>query len=110
LCETHLFQIELAPGALGYAEEVAQVAPRGSAPWGQGMLLRLVCAFGAGQVDHLLGIIRELCEVETSAEGAVALALALVVSAHLLDTMGVTVGGLEKPRKSAPAARADAGH
>ena len=88
LCEAHVFQSELVPSALPHAEEVVQVAGRGSSPWIQGMLIIQTGALQAGRVDRFLEATRELLEVEPSPAGAVPLALSFLVAANMLDLMG----------------------
>jgi tetratricopeptide (TPR) repeat protein len=57
LCELHYYSMDVLNDALPYAEEVLRVAPRGSGPWSQGMLVKLVFSIQAGNLDELVTLL-----------------------------------------------------
>jgi eukaryotic-like serine/threonine-protein kinase len=88
LCELHFFQLDLKLAALPWAEELVQMAARGSAPWVQGMLLVLDRAFHTGQIEEFSAALRDLMDVEPSAETAFSLMNAVGGGAAFLYQLG----------------------
>jgi eukaryotic-like serine/threonine-protein kinase len=88
LSELRFYNMDLQGDALAHAEELLQVTPRGTRPWSQGMLFKLVHSIQTGKVDEfvrLLGIAGET----TPAPGAAApWAACIATGIFLLDLMG----------------------
>jgi tetratricopeptide (TPR) repeat protein len=89
MCEIHLFQLDLVARALPYAEEIVDVAPRGSAPWVQGMLILQIGSLQTGKLDDFLKTMHRLVEIEPSPAAAAPLGLAFLTGGFLLDHLAM---------------------
>jgi hypothetical protein len=60
LCELRYYSMDLQSDALPHAEEVLRVAPRGSGPWSQGMLVKIVCSIQAGNLEEFVRLLERV--------------------------------------------------
>src|SRR5262249_32939180 len=71
-----------------HAEEVVRAAPRGSAPWVRGMLVKLRSASSTGRVEESMAALEALRTIEPSMDAVAPLALALGLGIYVLDRWG----------------------
>jgi hypothetical protein len=90
LCELRYYSMDLQSDALPHAEEVLRVAPRGSAPWSQGMLVKIVSSIQAGNLDEFVTLIGMAGETSPAPGAATAWAICVATGIFLLDLMGRT--------------------
>jgi eukaryotic-like serine/threonine-protein kinase len=88
LCEITVWQTELVSFVRREAEELSQAAPRGSAPWFQGMLALLMGAGGAVRTEEILSCLGELRQADIAPDAVDAMAHALAVGAYMLEMLG----------------------
>ncbi|HZF54961.1 MAG TPA: serine/threonine-protein kinase PknK, partial [Polyangiaceae bacterium] len=90
LCETAVWRPETAVSMQREAEELVQVAARGSAPWAQGMMARFTGATVGGRIEEVLAVVVELQQAEVAPDAVESMALALGAAIFALDMMGHT--------------------
>jgi len=88
LCELHYFRMELQSDALSYAEEVLRVAPPGSGPWSQGMLIKNLCSIQAGKLDEFVTLLGATGETLPAPGAVTPWALGVATGIFLLDLLG----------------------
>ena len=89
MCESAMWQPETALSLRREAEELMQSAPRGSAPWAQGMIPLTTIATVEGRVEDLLALGEAMRQVDIAADAADAAATTLGSTAFTLDLMGM---------------------
>jgi serine/threonine protein kinase/tetratricopeptide (TPR) repeat protein len=90
LCELHYYSMDLQSNALPHAEEVLRVAPRGSGPWSQGMLLKIVSSIQAGNLDEFLALLELVGDTSPAPDAATPWAICVATGIFLLDLLGRT--------------------
>jgi hypothetical protein len=90
LCETSIWKPETAASMQREAEELVQVAARGSAPWVQGMMARYAGATVGARIEEVLAVVVELQQAEVAPDAVDSMALALGSAVFALDMMGHT--------------------
>lgn len=90
LCELHYYSMNLQSDALPYAEEVLRVAPQGSGPWSQGMLVKMVCTIQAGNLEELMTLLGVAGETSPAPDAATPWAICVATGIFLLDLLGRT--------------------
>lgn len=87
-CELHYYQRNQIPNALAYAEEVIRDAPTGSAPWIQGMFIKMLAGAHMGKPEEFGAALFALGQIEVQKGTEGALALAYTVAAYVFDVSG----------------------
>jgi eukaryotic-like serine/threonine-protein kinase len=90
LCELRYYSMDLQSDALPHAEEVLRVAPRGSAPWSQGMLVKMVSTIQAGNLDGFVALLGMAGETVPAPGAATPWAICVATGIFLLDLLGRT--------------------
>jgi tetratricopeptide (TPR) repeat protein len=88
LCELHYYNMDFQSDALPYAEEVLRRAPRGSAPWSQGMLVKVVYSIQAGNLDEFMTLLGVAGETSPAPGAVTPWAICVATGIYLLDLMG----------------------
>jgi hypothetical protein len=88
LCETSIWRPETADSMRREAEELVQVAARGSVPWVQGMMSRLTSASLERRLEEYIALAGELQRAEVAPDAMEPMALALGGAVFALDMMG----------------------
>jgi predicted Ser/Thr protein kinase/tetratricopeptide (TPR) repeat protein len=88
LCESIAWNVERIEAARPQAEELVQMARRGSVPWAQGMFVLLIGRMLRGQLGEFTSTLRELLEAEPAPGAADIVTLAVSTGALLLDRLG----------------------
>jgi tetratricopeptide (TPR) repeat protein len=88
LCETAVWQPEIALSVQREAEELMRAAPRGSAPWVQGVAAKLSGAAVAGKTDGLLAIAAELEQADVAPDAIYPMAFTLALAIFMLELSG----------------------
>ncbi|HWO25345.1 MAG TPA: hypothetical protein VNO30_41680 [Kofleriaceae bacterium] len=88
LCELHFFKMELHADALAYAEEVLRIAPPGTGPWSQGMLLKIVKSLQAGDLAEFEALLEQAGATPPAPGAAFPWSLCIAVGTFLLDVLG----------------------
>ena len=90
LCELRYYSMDLQSDALPHAEEVVRVAPRGSGPWSQGMLVKIVCSIQAGDLAEFLALLTIAGQTSPAPDAASPWAVCVATGIFLLDLLGRT--------------------
>jgi tetratricopeptide (TPR) repeat protein len=88
LCETAIWQPDLAASMQHEARELIQAAPRGSAPWVQGVAARLSWAAVTGEVDETLALVGELKQTDTAPDALYPMTITLGLTVHIVELGG----------------------
>ncbi|AUX22476.1 protein kinase [Sorangium cellulosum] len=88
LCEMAIWQLDIAPSLRREAGELMRAAPRGSAPWSQGVAARIAGAAVAGNAEEILAVAGELEDVRVAPDAAYPMTVALTLATITLDMMG----------------------
>ncbi len=88
LCELHLLSLDFHSDALIYAEELLRVAQRGTGPWSQGMLIKIVGSVQAGNLEELEALLGALGETVPAPGAATPWALCVATTIYQLDLLG----------------------
>jgi eukaryotic-like serine/threonine-protein kinase len=88
LCELAYYSMDLQSDVLPHAEAVVRVAPPGSAPWSQGMLLKVVASLQAGKLDEFMTLIGIVSQTSPAPEAATPWATCVATGIFLLDLLG----------------------
>ncbi|HWO26548.1 MAG TPA: protein kinase [Kofleriaceae bacterium] len=87
LCELHLY-MDLQSEALPYAEEVLRVEQRGTGPWSQGMLIKIVHSVRAENLTEFEILLRMAGETPPAPDAAAPWTLCVATGIFLLDLLG----------------------
>jgi tetratricopeptide (TPR) repeat protein len=90
LCELRYYSMDLQSDALPHAEEVLRVAPRGSGPWSQGMLVKIVCSIQSGDLAEFLALLTIAGQTSPAPDAASPWAICVATGIFLLDLLGRT--------------------
>jgi hypothetical protein len=88
LCEISFYDPRKVSAALTYADEVMDLAQRGSVPWARGAGAKILGALHGGNIDDLLATLQTFREVVPAPEAVNALVLAVNTGAFVLDVRG----------------------
>ncbi|HWO17829.1 MAG TPA: protein kinase [Kofleriaceae bacterium] len=88
LCELLYFPMHLPRDAVPYAEEVLQVAPRGSGPWCQGMFLKIIYSLQVGALDELVALLEVASETRPAPGAVTHWAISIANGIIMLDLLG----------------------
>ncbi|UQA63976.1 protein kinase [Polyangium aurulentum] len=92
LCESAMWQPEIAASTKREAEELLQIAPHGSAPWLQAMIPLLYVAV-VGPVEGILTLVGELQRTDVAPDAVYPMAVTLVFAIHLVEVVGCHAEG-----------------
>src|SRR5262249_49490440 len=70
------------------AEEVLRIAPRGTGPWSQGMMVKLLCTIQAGNLEEFESLIGIATATAPAPSAVTPWALCVVIEIVLLDLLG----------------------
>jgi tetratricopeptide (TPR) repeat protein len=90
LCELYYYRMDLQNDALPHAEEVLRVAPRGSGPWSQGMLVKIVHSIQAGNIEEFATLLDLAGQTSPAPDAATPWTLCVATGIFLLDLLGRT--------------------
>ena len=90
VCELHYYNMDFESDALPYAEEVLRAAQRGSAPWSQGMLVKVVYSIQAGNLEEFVTLLGIVGETSPAPGAATPWAICVATGIYLLDLLGRT--------------------
>jgi len=90
LCELHYYSMDLESNTLPYAEEVLRVAQRGSGPWSQGMLVKIVCSIQAGKLEEFVTLLGIAGATRPARDAATPWAICVATGIFLFDILGRT--------------------
>jgi len=93
LCETTMWQPDIAPSVRHEAEELVQAAPRGSAPWVQGAAARIVGAAVEGNAAEILAVAGDLARGDVAPDAVYPMASTLALAVHTLEMTGYSPEG-----------------
>ncbi|KYF63706.1 protein kinase [Sorangium cellulosum] len=93
LCETVIWQPDLAASMQLEAEELMQAAPRGSAPWAQGVSARLSGAAVSGDSETILAVVAALQDAEVASDAVYPMAFTIGLAIHILHLAGRSPDG-----------------
>jgi hypothetical protein len=85
LCEVALWQPGLAASMQREAEELRQIAPRGSAPWVQAIIPLLHGLAMAGRVEGLLALVGELRQADVMPDAVYPTAVTIAFAIHVVE-------------------------
>jgi len=88
LCETAVWQPDIAVSVQREAEELMLDAPRGSAPWVQGVVAKLSGAAMTGKTDGLLAVAAELEQADVTPDAICPMAITLAFAINTLELTG----------------------
>jgi hypothetical protein len=88
LCETAIWQTDIAASVQREAEELMEAAPRGSAPWVQAVAARLSGAAVTGKMDGFLAAAAELERAEVMPDAIYPTAVSLSFAIHAFELSG----------------------
>jgi eukaryotic-like serine/threonine-protein kinase len=88
LCELHFFKMELQTDALAYADEVMRIAPPGTGPWSQGLLVKIVSSLQAGNSSEFEALLETAGATPPAPGAAFPWSLCMAVGVFLLDVLG----------------------
>ncbi|HWO17831.1 MAG TPA: protein kinase [Kofleriaceae bacterium] len=88
LCEAHVFGVEAVRDVLPYAEEVLRDAPRGSGPWSQGMMAKVIGSLQAGEPAACVALLETVGATEPAPGAAPSWSLCVALGVFLLDLQG----------------------
>jgi eukaryotic-like serine/threonine-protein kinase len=88
LCELLYFTMNLQRDALPYADEVLRVAPRGTGPWCQGMLLKIVHSLQAGNLDEFVTLLGVAGDTSPAPGAATPWVICIGTGIYSLDLLG----------------------
>jgi tetratricopeptide (TPR) repeat protein len=88
LCELHYYSMDLQRDALPYADEVLRMAPPGSGPWSQGMLVKVVSSIQAGKLDEFVMLLGTAGGTPPAPGAATPWAICIATGIYLLDLLG----------------------
>jgi hypothetical protein len=88
LCETAIWQPDIAASMAHEAEELMQAAPRGSAPWAQGIAARLSGAAVAGDTKEILVAAGALEQADVAPDAVYPMMVTLALATHALEMVG----------------------
>jgi hypothetical protein len=91
LCETAIWQPDIATSMEHEAEELMRASPRGSAPWVQGVAARISGASVAGKAAEVLAVADELKQVEqvdVAPDAVYPMVIAVALATYVIEVTG----------------------
>jgi len=88
LCETAIWRPDIAASVQDEAEELMQAVPRGSAPWVQGVAVRLSGASVVGNAEEILAVVGKLKQVDVAPDAVFPMVVALGLATYALEMEG----------------------